>query len=714
QSMITHPHLGLIVAVAAAGLLAALGAAVAQPPDNAAALAQYRAQRALAAHRHRRIIFNNDGDDHLLSGDTSREAFFALRTTPLLGSQVDAISYCTSRPFGMFLHRTAVGQAMTDRNAFGPARVNIVPDLLAQGTDPLRLMTDYGHRNGLEVFWSMRMNDTHDAGHTPTKPHYYFSDFKREHPEFLFGSPGKPPKYGSWTAVDYGQPEVRDFLFRVFEEVCRNVDVDGLEMDFFRHLVLFRTVADGAPATPEEREMMTALVRRLRAMTEVEGMRRGKPILLLVRAPDSVGYCQGMGLDLERWMAEGLMDIFVAGGDFQLNPWEVSTALGARHDVPVYCDLDPSVRYNMDKRFNRNAVETYRGRAMNAWSAGAAGLYVFNNFNPRDPLWWSIGDAREMLGKDKFYFVNVTGRSGYLRSSRALPDGDQHDHLPTLHPVTPMRLSPGGTLSFDLPVGEDFAAARAAGLTPKTTCYVSTSLKTAPELSLNGIRLTGTHDADDWFAYPVPPDNIRRGANEVRLARGPEPDAVGQWELDWQCAVEAPGPWGRDGLRGGTAAKMQDGALLIADRSTERGSYLYYSYPWNADPATQAVVELRARALAGRSGIIVCNGVAEEEVHVYPDRIGAAHARLSYAMDTAAAFHDYRIEIEQSDLRVYVDGQLALDGTGKFTSPASDGRNALYFGASSSPTTGEALWEWIRFHTGTASVHDMLLVVDYP
>jgi len=125
---------------------------------------------------------------------------------------------------------------------------------------------------------------------------------------------------------------------------------------------------------------------------------------------------------------------------------------------------------------------------------------------------------------------------------------------------------------------------------------------------------------------------------------------------------------------------MRDGALLIADRSSERGSYLYYSYPWNVDPAIKATVEVRAKALSGHSGIIIANGVAEDELHIYPDRIGLLRAGLSHAMDAASDLHDYRVEIEGSDIRVFVDGELVIDGPGKLTATAANGRNSISFG----------------------------------
>ncbi len=529
-----------ICAAPAILILLCIGQGAAQVANHAEALEQYRAERSKAAHRARRIIFNNDGDDHLLGGDASLEAFFAKRTTPLLGSQVDTIFYCTSRPFGMFIHNTKVGDVLTDKTAFAPDRNNIVSDLIAQGTDPLSAMVDYCRTNDLEIFWSMRMNDTHDAGHPPGTPQFYWSSFKQEHPEYLFGTRSKRPAFGSWSAVDYAEPVVRDFLFDVFQEICRNYDVDGIELDFYRHLVLFRTVANGGIATPEERDMMTALLRRVREMTEAEGVRCGRPILIAVRAPDSVEYCRGMGIDIEQWMDEGLIDMLVAGGDFRLNPWEVSTALGRRYDIPVYADLDPSIPYNLASPFGRNSLEASRGRAMDAWRAGCAGMYMFNHFNPRDPLWWELGDPESLRRSDKLYFVNVTGSSGYLHAGRSLPGGDKHVTLPRLHPRTPAHLVPGKPLTTSMYVGEDIAGAAQEGLEATVTCHLSASVAMPPEVTLNDTVLTGGEKQGNWFEYAVSPELVRPGANAFQVSMPEATEPASYWDVDYKCDEEPP------------------------------------------------------------------------------------------------------------------------------------------------------------------------------
>lgn len=699
-------HCGRVAALVAA-LMGIMTVLEAQPVDiDAATLEQYRRERAEMAHRQRRIIFNNDGDDHLLRTEFSLETFLAQRSTPLIGSQVDTIVYCTSRPFGLFLHRTEIGDVFTEKDAFAPGRTNVVADFLELGTDPLEVMIEFCREHDFEIIWSMRMNDTHDSPHTPENPHYYWSSFKERHPDALLGARDRRPRHGSWVAVDYAHPAVREFLFQAFEELCRNYDLDGIEMDFYRHLVYFGTVAQGGHATPEEIEMMTDLVRRVRAMTEAEGVRRGKPILLTARVPDSVGFCMGMGLDIETWLEEGLLDVLVAGGDFRLNSWDYSVALGERYGIPVYADLDPSIPYGMGRRFDRNSLETLRGRALEAWDAGMSGIYLFNHFNPRHPLWWELGDPEALRRQDKLYFANVRGRSGYLKAALTLPGGEDFDNRPALHPTSPVPLTRGEAVEVPVVVAEDVGAAR-------VTLHVLAGTREPLRAAINGHRLESDPAGEGWFDYPLTAEQVRRGENLVQLEMGDEPDEAGAWDVEYVCDTDPPTPWRHDRLTATTTATMQDGALLIADRGTEPGSYLYYVYPWVADRGELAVFEATAQVISGRSMIVVADGVAEEEVRLYPDRIELGRAGLSHEMDTTDAFRVYRVEIEGGDIRVYVDGALALDAPGRFVSPAHSGRNMAMFGASTSPTLGEALWQSVRLRTGTVPLHDLVLSVRY-
>ncbi len=238
----------------------------------------FRQKRIALRQRKRRIIFNNDGCDSLYfpkSLEITPENFLLQRTSPLAGSQVDSLFYCTiSSGFSNFTHNTKLGHILT-RQVGDELKVsgkrNITKTLIDRGTDPLRLVENWCHKNDVECFWSFRTNDTHDGAHKPDKEYPLFPELKARNPHYMIGTYRKRPKHGSWTSVNYALPEIRDLAFKYIEEVCKNYDVDGIELDFRRHLSYFSWVAFGGEASDSEREMMTKLLRRIRKMTESTG-----------------------------------------------------------------------------------------------------------------------------------------------------------------------------------------------------------------------------------------------------------------------------------------------------------------------------------------------------------------------------------------------------------------------------------------------------------
>ena len=691
-------------------------------PGRSLSLDQLRAQRKQLAHRQRRLIFNNDGCDCLYfpkDKPATAENLLALRTTDLAGTHVDSIFYCTiSSGFSFFTHRTQAGTVLTRSLAdygFGSEGRNATQELISQGADCLQVMVAFARKHSKEIFWSMRMNDTHDAEHRPNKPYMLFPPLKAEHPDWLVGGPVKRTPFGRWSSVDYGRPEIRDLALRYIEEVCRNYDVDGVELDFFRHLCYFKSVAMGGKAAQNERDMMTDLLRRVRRMTEEVGAARGRPILVAVRVPDSVDYCRDMGFDLPRWLEEGLVDLLATTCYFQLNPWSYSVALGHKHGVPVYPSLSES-RVVGQSRFSRASVECYRGRAANAWLAGADGMYLFNFFDvssSRSPVLRDIGDAKELQFKDKLYFVTV--RDGNPNSY--LAGGDRFLSVPILGPGHPKTITPGAPLKVNLTIGEDVAAARQAGREPKLECHVQMPLLRRPEqvaVKFNGQVLSGGKLSRGWLDLPLPPDCVRRGENEVEIAMGPQPPARDdEWDIVYQADRKPGPPWHRDRGSPRTEEKLGDGALFLADRGTQNGDYLYWRYPWGADPAGEVDVEARAKVVSGSSYVIVSNGAASERLGLWPDHIDLwTNRALKYKMDAAADFHVYRIVMKGKDLKVFVDGKLCLDATGKLR-PSGPSSNELAFGAANSGMVGEAHWSYIKARGCNQSCADLVVSATY-
>ena len=503
----------------------------ATPPTDLSALREARRQ---ALDRPRRIIFNNDGNEPVYkSEDNSPEKFLALRTSPLVGSQVDSIFYCTwSSGFGLFTHDTKVGQVFATKEAM--FATNRTTELLAAGTDPLKVVTDFGHKHGMEVMWSFRMNDTHDGASADYGPVMLRANkLKTAHPEYLIGTPKNKPKFGVWTAVDYTLPEIRDLAFRYLEEVCQRYDVEGVELDFFRHPVFFRRAAmTGTACDDNERALMTDLIRRIRTMTEAEGLRRGRPFLIAVRLPDSAEYCRDIGLDLEKWLSEGLVDMLMPSGYFRLNEWDYSVALGHKYGVKVYPSLDESRVRDLNAKAMRSTVGSYRGRAAAVWQAGADGVYLFNSFNPNNPIWRELGDMRTLTGLDKDYFGSIRGAASASGNS-----------LPYASYVRTSQLNPGKVLSLKADVATTSAFyANEAELTGRAIkLHIQTKVATDPAqllTKINGTPLSHPQiEPNNWVSYTLSAADLRPGRNEVELTltKAAKPNA---W-TDLRCSVRA-------------------------------------------------------------------------------------------------------------------------------------------------------------------------------
>ncbi|MEA1950066.1 MAG: family 10 glycosylhydrolase [Planctomycetota bacterium] len=530
---------------------------------NSAVLKELRKTRKIAAEKQRRIVFNNDGNEPVYyCKEATAEELLKCRTTGLLGSHVDSIFYCTwSSGFGYFTHATKLGYVFDTTDVAGDPKgkgfsTNKTAEFIKRGSDPLEIMVDFSKKNGLEVFWSFRMNDTHDSWNG------WYSDtlfppIKREHPEWLVSNKKKRSKHGGWSAMDFARPQVRDLAVGYIKEVCENYDVDGIEMDFFRHLVYFKAVAQDKDTPQAERDMMTDMVRRVRDMTEQIGLKRGRPILVSVRVPDSVEAAAVMGFDIERWMKEGLVDILAVSGYFRLNDWETTVALGKKYDVPVFAGLSES-RVRDDPGRVRNSIEAYRGRAMNAWDAGVDSVYLFNLFNPKLPQWRELGEPDKLALLDKVYVANIRGTTA---ARRWIPRADRFiNRKTTICPENPMKLPPGKPAVGWIRVGEDIAGNQSDGRKAQVTLRLRMPGTTDPEdytvklgdKVLTGGKKTGPRTAAgkplkaakgkkqparEWLEFQVEPQHVRRGFNRIEITLNKNAKGKPQVWKDIQLSV---------------------------------------------------------------------------------------------------------------------------------------------------------------------------------
>ena len=484
-------------------------------------LATLRAEREVAKWKDRSLIYNNDGNEILSAAEATPEAFLDVRTTGLMNTQLDTIFHGVGT-VGMVYHNSQVSETFTTTE--GRYSTNILQDLIDQGTDGLEIVTNYTHQNDVEVFASLRVNDTHDA--SGDRLLYSFPKVKTLHPDWIMGD-DPAPTYGKWSAFDFGVQQIRDFTVSICEELCTNYEIDGIELDFFRHPFLFRSHAFGGTATAADCEMMTQMMRDIRTMSEQVGLQREKPVLITVRVPDSLGYNSAIGLDVEQWLQEGLVDMMTVTGYFRAEEWSTSVALGHQYDVPVYACLSES---RMDGAAGelRNTDESYYARASGALEQGADGICLFNFNDTESDLWNVLGEEATLQGRDKIY---TTGAREVDYMYNNVPNGSSYLNRLVISPEEKLSLQRYVSQSVPMTIGDDLTGLDDSDVRVRLRLSLD-SAPTHPVLayldidgtltSLGAATVTG-----NYLDYMVDPSLIAKGNNEFLLySTGPTGTAV--------------------------------------------------------------------------------------------------------------------------------------------------------------------------------------------
>ena len=311
--------------------------------------------------------------------------------------------YCT----GVFNSYTHESTGITD------VRVRDWSRVLKQytGKDSLETMVDYIHSLDKDIFWSMRMNDTHDYAYEEDQ----LDPWKKANMDLLMYRKKEAPfmQFGNarWTSVDYTLTPVRQVVYDILKDTITRYDIDGLELDLTRWPIFFKEVVDGETVYPENIERMNNLVRMVRDLTEKISIERNKPILLAIYVPDSMGFCKAVGLDIEQWLKEDLIDIVSIGchsGMFQ--PWKDSVAEYADYDVQVYAALDPlAYKSKYDDSFMVD-----KNQAALAYAAGADGVYLYNYFDVNHERFDVLGSPEGCGVADESNLAQLNPYNGIL------------------------------------------------------------------------------------------------------------------------------------------------------------------------------------------------------------------------------------------------------------------------------------------------------------
>ncbi|MHB8900419.1 MAG: family 10 glycosylhydrolase [Thermoguttaceae bacterium] len=458
-----------------------------------------------AVNRRRRIVVQYDAQT-AYGADFNRWLDYRFAYIDEPGSQIDSVFWDIGR-LGQVLYPSKFLDRLVNAD-FQKWR--------DQGIDMAGRLVEATRKRGLEVFWHHRFSevDLNVAGDGAAWKEGS-APLKQAHPDWVLKTDWW--RQGLWNCA---VPEVRECTVRSLREVAEMYDLDGLQVDFARHI----------PCLPvgrqwELRGHVTDLMRSVRRMTlEVAG-RRGRPLLLSAKVPEKLAGCRVDGFDIQRWAHEGLVDLLTLGSrsiDVDLAGYRQAIAGQNIKLMPCFDDHHATDGYRYPP------IEVLRGVVSNWWQQGADSVVTFNWSNappetckalgePAGPAlhrqaYREIGDPEAMACSDKTFVVERRG--GYPWAQGFFGKNDTSP--------LPMKLARGGEeVRLQVQVSDDLAgrAGRIASALLRVVLFDAAGDEPVAA-SLNGVPLElQTRDAQwkDPQVFSPRPQPASGGSGDYRV-----------------------------------------------------------------------------------------------------------------------------------------------------------------------------------------------------
>jgi len=386
---------------------------------------------------------------------------------------------------------------------YPPPRIIANRKHLMDTTDgPLSSLITVCREANMEFFPRVRMNSHYVMDYF----HASYGNFRRKNPELLIGRPNETIpegtiEHGIRTGLNYAFLPVREYMYSIITEFFERFDIDGLELDFMRHPAFFRTEEAFRNAY-----LMTDLIRAIRKKIKEVESERNQKIRLAVRVPPTLEDSRRVGLDIETWISEELVDVVIVGGGFIPfdTPVKDFVDIASKYNIQVYGCIE-GLRH-IDEKHIRALASLY-------WQAGASGIYLYNFFTM--PTEWNerilnqISNPKNLDKLDKLYELGSTGpfiptgghSSAFRHASPSAP-------LPlALHPTL---LNNGSVLFFN--ITDDLKTSSSDGSLSK--CILTLKFEEFPESQELNIYLNNQ-------CIPWNSNNVNRNG-WTRLIRAPK------------------------------------------------------------------------------------------------------------------------------------------------------------------------------------------------
>lgn len=207
--------------------------------------------------------------------------------------------------------------------------------------DPYNVWIDRAREKSLAAWLSIRMNDTYKSD----EPEFFtHSSYCILYSHLWRVSIVKKCEMSEWNdrALDYSSGSVRDYQMKFIKYLFEKYDFDGLDLDWMRDGAVFYK-----GFKPEVSERLDGFVREIRAAADKLSNEKKHPVRISMRVPATPQAARDMGLNIEKWADEGVVDLVIAcptgeQGDFAVDVAAWNKALeGTRAALAVSTRRDP-------------------------------------------------------------------------------------------------------------------------------------------------------------------------------------------------------------------------------------------------------------------------------------------------------------------------------------------------------------------------------------
>ena len=369
----------------------------------------------------------------------------------LLDLGIDTISYAVG-DCSVLLYDSKVGEHwghnvdLTDHDIWWRAAQN-AKRMIAGGIDPLMLLCEHAQRRGFRFLPHLLLNMLHTPYNRVTNCRV--ANFTTQHPEWRVGEePDDPAAQGdNPDRLSFAVAEVRADRLAVIAELVGDYPTDGIELNMSDYAPFI-----GRAEVAKHTETLTEWMRAIRRVCDEAADAQGRAKRLVIRIGATLAGNKAMGMDVETWIKEGIVDAVVGMqvvGGFENDTAGLQAIVEAAADTPVR--ILAGIESANHPELSRSVV---RAAAANVYTVGAQGV-LFHTYYPEPKRYpyddEATGRLRFMGYPDLLTGFDKTYRLGLPVNANTAPSYGLAEQLPA-------ELACGvGVHECTLEVGDDIA-----------------------------------------------------------------------------------------------------------------------------------------------------------------------------------------------------------------------------------------------------------------